>query len=258
MSTTSNKLKTGTKQWAPNSENCIIGDVNNCRYCYAKKNYVRFKRGTPDSWTTMRYNPRCQKRIFKHDGLIMFPTSHDLHMETQQWWLPFLRGLLEKGNDVLIVSKPREAVICLICHELAEFKDHIEFRFTIGSAINDVLRFWEPGAPSFHERLAALMTAHVLGFRTSVSIEPLLDYDPSILIEMIRPYVTETIWIGCMNHMSVSDFARDEMQWYDRMIEINSRENMQKIYAAFWTDPAIRWKDSVQRLLGVPESNVGN
>ena len=70
----------------------------------------------------------------------------------------------------------------------------------------------------------------------------------------IRPWVTETICIGTMNHMHRSDFAESEMQWYDRMLEINSKENMQKIWEANQNNKQIRWKDSVQKLLGISQT----
>ena len=247
------KLKTGTKQWAPCSENCIKGCQNDCLYCYARKGAVRFKQKTVENWHIEEYNPKSAGHMRKHKGRIMFPTSHDLHMQTRDWWLPFLKGLLETGNDVLIVSKPEVAAINTILGSCADYRKQIEFRFTIGSCSEDVLRFWEPHAPSFAERVTALANAKYSEFRTSVSIEPLLDYDPSMLIELIRPFATETIWIGTMNHMHASDFRPEDAVMYHRMTEINSIQNIRAVYALFKHDPIIRWKDSIQKMLGISE-----
>lgn len=51
------------------------------------------------------------------------------------------------------------------------------------------------------ERIAALSLARTFGFRTSVSIEPMLeDANGAIeVVEAVRPFVTDTIWIGKMN-----------------------------------------------------------
>ena len=97
----------GTKQWAPVNENCIEGCKNDCVYCYAKKSAIRYKRRTAETWHLMNPNLRSKRPIKKHKGRVMFPTTHDLHIEHVDWWLPFLKGLLEKGNEVLIVSKPQ-------------------------------------------------------------------------------------------------------------------------------------------------------
>ena len=51
MTTTS-----GTKEWRPNNENCIEGCSNDCRYCYAKKNAIRFGRRDPGSWKIIDHN----------------------------------------------------------------------------------------------------------------------------------------------------------------------------------------------------------
>lgn len=243
------KKKTGTYQWAPNRANCCDGCLNDCNYCYAKKNAIRFKRRTKENWKDMAYNPSCEKHIRKYKGLIMFPTSHDLHIEHVNWWFPFLKGLLEKGNDLLIVSKPQYAAIKYICDNLADYKNKIEFRFTVGSCNEQVLKFWEPGAPAFAERVVAMEYAKRMGFKTSASLEPLLDYNPDLLIDLIKPFITGDIWIGTMNHMSVSDFGPDEGLMYIRMKEINSIENIRRVYDQFKNNPRIKWKDSIERML---------
>ena len=244
----------GTKEWAPNNENCIEGCENDCRYGYCKKNAIRFGRRTKENWHEMKPNARSQQPVKYKEGGIMFPTTHDLHIRHLDWWGIFLLQLLAKGNDVLIVSKPEFAAIEWICEKCIMYKHQIEFRFTIGSIDDHVLKFWEPGAPGIKERFRALTYAFDHGYKTSVSMEPLLDKDPTSLITLVRPWVTETIWIGTMNHMHQSDFAENEMQWYDRMLEINAKENMQKIWEANQNNKQIRWKDSVQKLLGISQT----
>ena len=243
------KRLTGTKQWAPINENCFKGCQNLCKYCYGKKNAIRFKRKTEENWHIMEYNPNCESHIRKRKGRIMFPTTHDLHIQHADWWMPFIRGLLEKGNDILIVSKPQPAAIRKICHELRGYKDQIEFRFTIGTEDDKVRAFWEPGAPPILERVSALNHAHRAGFRTSVSMEPLLDFDPTPTITLLDPMVSETFWIGTMNHMSITEFKSEELSWYHRMRAINSLNNITHIYEKFKDNPKVCWKDSIQRML---------
>ncbi len=78
-------------------------------------------------------------------------------------------------------------------------KDRLEIRFTIGADSNRILSLWEPGAPKFEERFAALWYAHAFRFATSISIEPILDMrNVDRLIEKLRPCVTGEIWLGKM------------------------------------------------------------
>ena len=74
-----------------------------------------------------------------------------------------LRKLLAAGNEVLIVTKPHLECVERLCRELAAYKEKIVFRFTIGAMDDELLAFWEPGAPAFAERLAALKHAHAAG-----------------------------------------------------------------------------------------------
>ncbi|MDD2246400.1 MAG: hypothetical protein PHC39_04880 [Proteiniphilum sp.] len=247
-------MTSGTKEWKPNNENSIEGCKNNCKYCYAGKSADRYKRIPRECWHIMRPNKRSQRPVRKLKGGVMFPTTHDLHIEHSDWWLPFLTNLLKAGNDVLIVSKPQPAAIKLICDTFPRFKDNIEFRFTIGTYDDENRKYWEPGAPSIPERIQALRDAYFYGYKTSISMEPLIDKHPETLIRVIDEYVTETIWIGTMNHMSIRDFQNGrELCWYDEMLNINSKENIQRIYDLLHANPKIRWKDSIQKLLGVPQ-----
>jgi DNA repair photolyase len=111
----------------------------------------------------------------------------------------FLGNILKAGNDVLVVTKPHLEAIKKICDLLPQYKDRILFRFTIGSIDTSVLKFWEPNAPAFEERLESLKHAFHSGYSTSVSCEPMLDEQMDNLIEAILPYVTDSIWLGKMN-----------------------------------------------------------
>jgi DNA repair photolyase len=238
----------GTKEWKPNNENCISGCENNCLYCYAALSADRYKRIPRADWHTMKLNKRSQKPIKFLRGGVMFPTTHDLHYKHRLWWMPFLHSLLAMKNDVLIVTKPEYESIRLICTTFPHFKDKIEFRFTMGTNDDKTAAYWEPGAPSPSDRLLPLSLAYLSGFRTSVSMEPLLMEDPTLFVRhLIVSGVTGEIWIGTMNHYQLNPDIPQEA----RQIKIQSKENMQKVYDSLKDNPQIRWKDSVQELLGV-------
>ncbi|MFA6258961.1 MAG: radical SAM protein [Candidatus Paceibacterota bacterium] len=241
----------GTKEWAEHNRNCFKGCRYNCKYCYARKDAKRWGRIIKDDdWPTMVFNDRCMMQTGKVDGRIMFPTTHDIQPEHADKWFPFLQAMLANGNHVLIVSKPNLASIRMICDKLINYRNQIEFRFTIGTDDELTRMYWEPEAPSVGERIRCLQLAHEAGFRTSVSMEPLLTDNPAVLIERISPYVTGTIWIGMMNHMSIKDFQNGrEVVWFHEMKRINSYVTMKKIHDQFKNDKRICWKDSIRDLL---------
>ena len=76
----------------------------------------------------------------------MFPSTHDIVEISpfKEACFTALENLLYSKNEVLITSKPRIEVIREIDDKFNEFKDQIQFRFTITSTCNDLLRFWEP------------------------------------------------------------------------------------------------------------------
>jgi DNA repair photolyase len=240
----------GTKEWSDVSKNCIKGCSNDCVYCYGKKGAIHWGRIQKENWHAMEYNPNSVKYIKKERGKIMFPTTHDLHIEHVDWWMPFLKGLLEKGNEILIVSKPQFAAINLICESFHQYANQMEFRFTIGTD-EDTRKFWEPNAPPIQERIQALKLAYESGYETSISMEPLLTHTPEKLITKISPYVTGTIWIGKMNYLSAKWFNENTIKWYYEMKSINSYDNMKKVYENNKGNPKIRWKDSVRKLLKI-------
>ena len=241
----------GTKEWMPHNENCMKGCQNDCRYCYGKLRAIRYKQKTAENWHIEVPNKRSQKPIRYLEGGVMFPTTHDLHIESSGIWMPFLRGLLEKGNDVLIVTKPQFEAVKLICEECSEYRDQIEFRLTIGTYLDDVAAYWEPGAPSPSERLQALSYIFSHGFKVSISMEPLLIGEPFQFIEKgLMPQITGNIWIGLMNYYKFDPIIEFEMhqQW------VQSKVNMQRVYERLKNNPKVRWKDSVQDLLGITQT----
>ena len=172
----SRKITIGTKEWANSNVNCYYGCSNNCRYCYAKKMAIRFKRKTEKTWKIMVPNKRpIEKGYRKRNGRVMFPTSHDITNESLSNCLIVLDKLIDSGNSILITTKPKMSCIQKICTKFINHKDLIQFRFTINSVNNHLLKFWEPGAPTFEERYESLKYAFYKGYKTSVSIEPFLD-----------------------------------------------------------------------------------
>ena len=252
MKTKSRKITLGTKEWADSNVNCYYGCSNDCRYCYAKKMAIRFKRKTEDTWEIMEPNYKSiNKGYIKRKGRIMFPTSHDITKESLFHCLLVLKKLINAKNKVLITTKPKLSCIKKICNDFYNIKETIQFRFTITSKNNNLLKFWEPNAPLFEERLESLKYAYKLGYKTSISIEPFLDEDPYGLINILIPYVTESIWIGKMNYIQANHPNSTERNHYNDIRRIYSKNNLSKILkkALTYKDSRIQIKDSILNYL---------
>ena len=248
------KIPTGTKEWADHNVNCIKGCYNNCRYCYALLMAKRFGRATNNNWKNMIIREDIVNTQFrKFSGRVMFPSSHDIIdlPDFEEACFTVLENLLKSGNEVLVTNKPRLAIIKKIDKEFSGYKDHIQFRFTITSPDDQLLKFWEPNAPLFQERLKSLQFAFKKGYKTSVSIEPFLDYDPKPLVDMISPYITESIWLGVMNYIPRNNVRKADVSYYDSIRKNYSERHLKEIYETFNECPKIRWKDSIKTKLNL-------
>ena len=247
---------TGTREWAEHSYNIEKGCKHNCVYCYAKADALNKYHtiNNENEWTTTSVNPKkVNKKWNKMDGIIMFPTVHDITEENINECVTVLDNMLKAGNDVLIVSKPCINTINVLTEKLKDYKEHILFRFTIGNTDNKMLELFEPGAPSFEQRLEALKIAFNNGFKTSVSIEPLLGgiKELTTLYEFINLYVTDSIWVGKMNKIDERVIINsDKLEIAIKYIkECQTDDKITKIYITFKDMPHILWKDSIKEVV---------
>lgn len=260
------KKSTENRQWAEKYENLISGCSHGCKYCYAKATAVHYKLNTPQNWKNevIRNSNLLKKGFRKRNELIMFPSSHDITPDHLYDCMTFLYHILKPGNKVLIVSKPHLICIKAICDYFKEYKKQILFRFTIGSADSDTLKFWENNAPDFNERLEALKYAFNAGYETSVSCEPMLDDNIDQVIAAVLPYVTETIWLGKPNQLtgrlSINGYKNDQviMNSARNLMGIFSDKFILDLYARYKDNPKIRWKSSIKKVLGKYKIEIEN
>ncbi len=248
--------KVGFRDWTSHNVNIQTGCLNNCLYCYAKAQAYRRQQVALGSWTDQiirRHDVEKPRGLYP--GFVGFPSTHDITPENLDDYLYVLGKLLRAGNEVLIVSKPRLDCIKAICAASLFFKDEILFRFTIGAMDNDILGFWEPNAPVYEERRACLEFAYNQGFRTSVSMEPMLD-TPRIeeQIADLRQFVREDIWLGTMNHLEqIKEGADDELAAAIAKVEAGQTvEMLTAIDQTYKKDyPLIKWKtDALKKIKG--------
>lgn len=253
------KRLSGTREWAEATANTHLGCANGCLYCYAKADALRWGRiQKPEDWAKMQpksESPEVPKRRLVR---VMYPSAHDITPDNYQACRDYLMSLLnETAHGVLIVTKPRMSVIEPLLEDLSAHKFRICWRFTIGSACDETLRFWEPEAPMFYERLECLKRAFFSGWQTSISMEPMLDPFPQEVIAKTRPFVTDSIWLGLM---------RDWRRRISMNCEGNRREaalilahglanawnefSLRSFYRRWKDDPLLRWKDSIREIVG--------
>jgi hypothetical protein len=284
------KRKTGTREWASENANCFVGCEHDCRYCYAREMAIRFSKArwkkatdlqkfgdvpllrvTRENWSRPRLSltavsksgTRCAPPWRKRPGVIMFPSTHDVTPGTSEDCINFLLNILRAGNSVVFVSKPHSAVIEALLHRIApqagELYGRLLFRFTITASDDRILKYWEPGAPPFADRMKALIMVHSAGWRTSVSIEPMLDTDTIVrLVGKVRPFVQEDIWLGKMNNIRrrvhiENDLDREQVKVIEQG---QTDERIMEIVRALKDDPLIRWKDSIQEVIARHQPSV--
>ncbi len=248
----------GTSEWSVKTVNCCTGCSHDCRYCYAKGMAIRFRQVTAEQWPLERIRTKdVIKTHKKYKGQVMFPSYHDITPNNLNACMTVLENLLVAGNRVLIVSKPHLDCIKAICERFDQFKEKILFRFTITARDQEILAFWEPGAPGYDQRRESLELAAERGFATSVSIEPMLDVDDIFgLVEDLSPWVSHSIWVGLMNKISErvtadSPIARQEVA---RIEAGQTHEKIHYIYGRLKNNPLLRWKESIKKIVGLPES----
>ena len=243
------RITSGTREWASHNANCCLGCSNGCRYCYARNMAVHYGRATKVTWIEMKVNQKALAKPYrKTEERWMFPTSHDITSDPEVMDACFtvLKKLLESENQVLVTTKPRLSVVDKIHELFSSFQDQIQFSFTITSLNDDLLKFWEPNAPRFKERFHSLVFAFNKGYKTSVSIEPFLDYDPGALVKTVEPFCTESIWIGKMNYISRKGIREDEAPFYAAARKNYELDNLVDIWKRMKEHPKVRFKDSIR------------
>lgn len=249
--------KTGTKEWSTHSANCVFGCSHDCLYCYAAYSHcVRWKNRPREDWGQEVVNEKAADKSYAYaDGVTMFPTTHDITPNNRHACETVLRKLLQAGRRVLVVSKPHLHCVKAIIDMFGErFRGQLELRFSITCLSDEIRAFWEPNAPTIPERIACLHHAHSNGFKTSVSMEPLLEpWNAIPLVNLVTPATTGEIWIGLLNDMDKRcawTAARHDWQ-FTRLRDWQCTMNIRRTFDSLTSRRQVRWKDSYQKALGL-------
>ncbi|MBT4819107.1 MAG: hypothetical protein HON70_25595, partial [Lentisphaerae bacterium] len=241
------------------------GCSNDCRYCYAKAKAIRTARYSGKTAANWAEESELEKWRVKEGRKpahsFMFPTQHDITPTNMGACLGVIDTMLgREGVDrLLIVSKPHRECIQAICSQFREHKEQIEFRFTIGSANDAVLSFWEPNAPQFEERLECLKHAHEQGFATSVSCEPMLDGEIQAVLGEVERFVSDFVWLGKANLLCqrVGANCPGDEEALNRARGLMAQQNSQfiwELYHRLKDHPKVKWKESIKKVVGLPRA----
>jgi len=195
-----------------------------------------------------------RKKCPRFDGQVMVPSTHDITPGNIDATETVLLKLLEAGNNVLVVSKPRLECIRRLCTSLRPYRDQINFRFSVGFVDEQTRCFWEPNAATYEERLDCLRMVCRLGFETSVSAEPLLEpWRAKAIVDGLRSCITHSFWVGKLNGL------RTRTKWLypnghpkiDRLERWQTDEKVREVYETLKDDPLVRWKESYKKVIGL-------
>jgi len=246
----------GTREWAVAEINCSIGCPHGCRYCYARSAaLISGQIEHAEEWLQCIADQKIRSQYPRFSGQVMFPAAHDIIIENLDTSIDVIGKLLQSGNRVLIVSKPSLVCIEKLCDTFYRMRSNILFRFTITARNQEILSFWEPGAPSYNERKQALEMAFERGFTTSVSIEPMLDVGDVVpLVADLQDFVSHSIWIGMMNKINqrvICDSERAQREVF-RIEQEQRDERIMRLYLELRKNKRIRWKESIKEVIGLP------
>ena len=248
-----NRKITGVQEWSDCSISIQYGCSNNCSYCWAKKIHNRFNRISKEEWDKPKIKTENELKHLARNKKVMCFGTHDIDENNLNQCIEMIKRLLERKNHILIVSKPRLSCIQALISNFIQYKERIEFRFTIGSCNDDTLKFWEKNTTNFTERMECVKWTISNGFKTSISCEPLLDIvgkkdqfgiirDCFSLINMLLKLKVccigrntpdgeiSEIWIGSMNYMKDSPVLDYEkiLDYYVGNTKIRFKESFMK------------------------------
>lgn len=246
------KTDGGVGEWATHSYNISMGCENGCQYCFAKARALRFTQIADNTeWVNAKVKEDKVEIYQKVDGIVMFPSSHDITPGNLETYINAAKNILRSGNRLLIVSKPSMQCIPILCDQLMPYRDKIIFRFTIGTMDHETTKLLEPYAPLPDERQLCLKHAYEAGYKTSVSAEPLLGglQTAQAIYASTEPYVTETIWFGKINRPPIKNQPKDIA---DKLIWIKTQqldERILRLHDVFNGQEKVRWKDSIKKVM---------
>lgn len=188
-------------EYAPLAINIYSGTCSHrCSYCYVAK--IPYYRQAPPAPRTGLIDG-IRKEAPKYAGREVHlcftcdPFMSGLPTDTTTG---AVSTLLSGGCDASILTKAGQKAALPFLRSFLAHADRIRWGATLTFDNDRDSREWEPGAAMPGDRIAALESAHNLGYRTWVSFEPVISTDQSLsLMRQCAPFV-DLYKIGRWNH----------------------------------------------------------
>ena len=249
MTTKKPKKITGIQELGDCSFSFQYGCTCNCVYCWAHKMAKRFNRVPAAGWDHPQLKPYIKIHDLPHDKSVVCFGTHDIDETNVNEAIHWIWILINRGNHIIIVSKPRLKCIQQLIEEFMDLpRDRLEFIFTIGSQDDGTLKMWERNTTGFSERMECTGWTLCNNFKTSVLCEPLLD-----------ELILSCNLIERLLELKVSTMGRDSPDgqltavWIGAMKYIHNAPllNYTLIYNRYKDNPRIKFKESFRKHLGI-------
>lgn len=195
-------------EYSPLAANLYEGCVHGCSYCYVPG---MLRRKKPDFHTQAKPRPNVLDRL-ENDAKKLEDDNQEILLSfTSDPYQPLEEelGITRKAIQILIKNDLRFTVLTksghVVLRDFDLFSEYEKCRigFTLVFISQTVSEKWEPHPQiTIDARIDALKTAHELGIRTWVSMEPVIEPDQALkLIRVLYPYVDH--WkVGKLNYHS--------------------------------------------------------
>jgi len=79
------------------------------------------------------------------------------------------------------------------------------------------------------------------------------------LVELVTPFITDSIWIGKANRLRATlkingVMDADTLEKANQLLEWQSDDNILALYDRLKDNPQIKWKESIKKVVGIPLS----
>lgn len=193
---------------------------HDCTYCFMKSMRHRFKQDP-----TLRLDQKELKANLGKRRFIFVGSSTDLFAPDvpEEWITAVLDHLYDyPDNEYMLQSKNPARFLDFVGHKLyQDRKEKLIFCTTIESDID------YPGvskAPDVAERVAAMKQLSLLGFRTMITIEPIMDFTDvttfAALLASIHPFQVN---FGANTSKTVRLKEPDKVKIFALIIELEAR-----------------------------------
>lgn len=252
-----NDYQTGKFTWPKVKQSRFAGCSHDCKYCYSKSLAIQSGYKTADDWKEEVFlGPKLGDyyEIEYHRQGIVFPADHDITYDKLDDILDCIRDIVETDSRLVICTKPDPKCIEVICRIFTAYWDIISFCFSIGSSDTATLKYWEPNAPGFNERLEALKIAYHSGFKTFVSCEPMLDNNIEDLIEKVSPFITNSVIlsrpVGLIEKLRINGHGDESsLNTAEKLLSSLSDEYIRGLCFKYRDKtPKIKWRKEIQKI----------